>query len=44
MEQIFVESIKKHKKISFNLDIMFYGFPRGKNTFRQIQKKMVWSI
>jgi hypothetical protein len=32
------------QKISFNLEIMFSGFPRGKNTYGQIQEKMVWTI
>jgi hypothetical protein len=26
------------------LEIMFYGFPREKNTSGKIQEKMVWSI
>jgi len=32
-------------KISSNLKIMFYGFPKEKkNASRKIQEKMVWSI
>jgi hypothetical protein len=29
---------------SSNLDIMSYGFPKGKNPFGKIQEKMIWSI
>jgi hypothetical protein len=29
---------------SSNLEIMFYGFAKKKNIFKQIQEKMVWSI
>jgi hypothetical protein len=29
---------------SSNLEIMLCGFPREKNTFKQIQEKMVWPI
>jgi len=30
MDHIYVESIEKHKKRSFNLETMFYGFLRKK--------------
>jgi hypothetical protein len=36
-----------NRKILFkssNLEIMSYGFLKEKNTFGQIQEKMVWSI
>jgi hypothetical protein len=35
---------KKILKRNSNLEIMSYGFPKEKNTFGQIQEKMVWSI
>jgi hypothetical protein len=35
VEQIFVESIEKHKKNKINLDIMFSGFPK--------EKKHIWA-
>jgi hypothetical protein len=35
---------KKILKRSSNLEIMSYGFPKEKNTFGQIQEKMVRSI
>jgi len=43
MEQISVESTETHKK-SFNLEIMFSSFPKRKDTSKQIQEKMVWTI
>jgi hypothetical protein len=32
------------QRISFNLEIMLCGFPSEKNTYGQIQEKMVWPI
>jgi hypothetical protein len=29
---------------SFNMETMFFCFPRGKNKSRKIQEKVVWTI
>jgi hypothetical protein len=37
-------SQQKNTEFFSNLEIMFYGFQRIKNTYGKIQEKMVWSI